>query len=62
MKVREKNDNRVVIEVLTSEIEKKDFYFIWDQIRDTYDSKKYSLESIKGFKNFIVVTLNIVKI
>lgn len=46
MRLVAKTMEKVVIELTTSEIEKKGFDFFWDKIRRTYQPEEYDVDSI----------------
>jgi hypothetical protein len=61
MKVLEKNNKRVIIEVTKNEFdgEETNFYKIWDQIRTVYSQDLFSEESIVSHSDgkILIITL-----
>lgn len=51
----------VILEIDSSEFEKHDFDFIWDEVRDVYEEEFYSLNKIEREGKKFLVKLNILK-
>jgi hypothetical protein len=51
----------VIVEIDSSEFEKHDFDFIWDEVRDIYQEEFYSLKKIEKEGSKFLVKLNVLK-
>jgi hypothetical protein len=51
----------IIVEIDSSEFKKHHFDKIWDEIRDIYESDKYSLKTIEESKGKYLVKLNVIK-
>jgi hypothetical protein len=51
----------VIVEIDSSEFEKHDFDFIWDEVRDIYQEEFYSLKKIEKEGRKFLVKLNVLK-
>lgn len=56
-----RSSRMVIVEIDSSEFEKHDFDFIWDEVRDIYQEELYSLKKIEKEGRKFLVKLNVLK-
>lgn len=56
-----RSSRMVIVEIDSSEFEKHDFDFIWDEVRDIYQEEFYSLKKIEKEGRKFLVKLNVLK-